>query len=192
MQTALEILQKYWKHEAFREPQDQIINSVLEGKDTFALLPTGGGKSICFQVPALAMDGICIVVTPLIALMKNQVENLKAKGIKAVAIQTGMNRNEIDSTLDNCIYGDIKFLYISPERLTSTLFLERAKKMKVALLAVDEAHCVSQWGYDFRPTYLKIANFKLVIPNAKFIALTASATKEVKEDIIEKLNFKKI
>src|SRR5690349_14674632 len=145
--------------------QEDIILSVLEGNDTLALMPTGGGKSICFQVPALAKEGICIVVSPLIALMKDQVEQLKAKGIPAVAVVSGMSRNEIDIALDNCIYGKEKFLYISPERLTSDLLRERLKKMNVNLLAVDEAHCISQWGYDFRPSYLQVAEVRSLVGN---------------------------
>jgi ATP-dependent DNA helicase RecQ len=188
--TIHEILKKFWGYDSFRPLQQEIIESVLAGNDTLALLPTSAGKSICFQIPALATEGICIVVTPLIALMKNQVENLKKKGIKAVAIFSGMHYQEIDTLLDNCIYGDIKFLYVSPERLLTPLFLERAKQMNINLLAIDEAHCISQWGYDFRPPYLKIAEFKSVIPNVTTIALTASATNEVATDIIEKLQFR--
>lgn len=185
-----EILKQYWGYNSFRPLQKEIIESVLEDNNTLALLPTSAGKSICFQVPALALDGICIVITPLIALMKNQVENLKNKGIKAVAIYSGMHRFEIDTLLDNCIYGDVKFLYVSPERLSTELFVERAKQMNINILAIDEAHCISEWGYDFRPPYLKIADFKKLIPNVKTIALTASATKEVALDICEKLEFK--
>ena len=150
-------------------------------------MPTGGGKSICFQIPALAKPGICIVITPLIALMKDQVERLKLQGIKAEAIYSGMSRREIDIKLDNCVYGDIKFLYVSPERLKTELFIERAKKMKVNLLAVDEAHCISEWGYDFRPAYLEIANFRKLLPATNLIAVTATATPEVRQDIIEQL-----
>jgi len=164
--------------------------SVFNGHDTLALLPTGGGKSICFQIPALAMEGICIVISPLIALMKDQVANLKNKGIKALAIYSGMTRYEIDMALDNCAYGDIKFLYISPERLQTELFIERLKKMKVCLLAVDESHCISQWGYDFRPPYLNIAEIRQYIPKAPVLALTATATPIVIKDIQEKLLFK--
>ncbi|RYG14038.1 MAG: ATP-dependent DNA helicase RecQ, partial [Chitinophagaceae bacterium] len=155
--TAIEILQKYWGHQAFRPLQQDIITSVLEGKDSLALLPTGGGKSICFQVPALVKEGICIVVSPLIALMKDQVENLKSKGIEAIAIYAGMGKREIDILLDNCIYGKIKFLYLSPERLLSDLVRVRISYMNVNLIAVDEAHCISQWGYDFRSPYLQIS-----------------------------------
>lgn len=184
-----EILKRYWGYEQFRPLQEEIIQSVMDGRDTLALLPTGGGKSICFQVPALALDGLCLVITPLIALMKDQVEQLKKRGIGAVAIHSGMNAREIDHLLDNCIYGSVKFLYISPERLTTDLFKERVKKMKISLLAVDEAHCISQWGYDFRPAYLGIAEFRKTIPEVKIIALTATATRNVRNDITEKLLF---
>ncbi len=168
--------------------QEDIILSVLDGKDTLALMPTGGGKSICFQVPALAREGICIVVSPLIALMKDQVENLKARDIKAVSVVSGMTRKEIDITLDNCIYGNIKFLYVSPERLKTDLFKARLPKMKVNLIAVDEAHCISQWGYDFRPSYLEIAAIRKMLPGIPVLALTATATPEVREDIQKKLS----
>ncbi|MCF8298517.1 MAG: RecQ family ATP-dependent DNA helicase [Saprospiraceae bacterium] len=171
--------------------QEDIINSVLNGNDTLALLPTGGGKSICFQVPAMSMEGICIVVSPLIALMKDQVDNLRRKGIKALAVYSGMHRNEIDIALDNCAYGDYKFLYVSPERLTTELMRERLKKMNVNLIAVDEAHCVSQWGYDFRPPYLKIAEIREILPDVPLLALTATATPDVVVDIQDKLGFKK-
>jgi ATP-dependent DNA helicase RecQ len=190
MHSIKEILKYYWGYDEFRPLQEDIIQSVLDGYDTLTLLPTGGGKSICFQVPALALQGVCIVVTPLIALMKDQVEQLKKRKIPAVAIYSGMNNFEIDITLDNCIYGNIKFLYVSPERLKTEIFIERVKRMKVSLLAIDEAHCISQWGYDFRPPYLEIAHFRQYIPGAKIIALTASATKPVVEDILEKLEFK--
>ncbi len=185
-----QILTKHWGHSDFRPLQEDIILSVLDGKDTLALMPTGGGKSVCFQVPALAKEGICVVVSPLIALMKDQVEHLKAKGIPAVAVFSGMNRNEIDIALDNCVYGKEKFLYISPERLTSDLLKERLQKMNVNLLAVDEAHCISQWGYDFRPSYLQIAEARKLTNNAPVLALTATATEEVRKDIQQKLNFK--
>lgn len=186
-----QILEKYWGYKSFRPSQEEIINSILEGKDTLALLPTGGGKSICFQVPALHLKGVCIVITPLIALMKDQVQNLKKRGIKAVAIYSGMSKREVDITLENCVYGDVKFLYCSPERLKTDIFIERSKKMKVSLLAIDEAHCISQWGYDFRPPYLEISTFRELIPNTPCIALTASATSQVCDDIQEKLVFKK-
>jgi len=188
--TIQEILQQYWKHSSFRPLQQEIIESILNGHDTLALLPTGGGKSICFQVPAMAKDGICIVISPLIALMKDQVENLKAKGIEAIAIVSGMGKREIDIALDNCIYGQVKFLYLSPERLLSDLVRERIKYMNVNLIAVDEAHCISQWGYDFRPPYLHIANIRALHPKVPVLALTATATGEVKEDIQQKLLFK--
>ncbi|MFO8066618.1 MAG: ATP-dependent DNA helicase RecQ [Bacteroidales bacterium] len=185
-----QILLKNWGYPSFRPMQEDIINSVLSGKDTLALLPTGGGKSICYQVPGLAKEGVCIVISPLIALMKDQVENLKAKNIPAVAVYSGLNSKEIDIALDNCIYGNIKFLYISPERLTTKLMRARLQKMNVNLLAVDEAHCISQWGYDFRPPYLRIAEIREFIPNTPILALTATATKQVAEDIIQKLEFK--
>lgn len=182
-----EILKQYWNYDSFRPLQEDIINAVLAGRDTLALLPTGGGKSLCFQVPALAKEGVCIVVTPLIALMKDQVEQLKRRQIRAAAIYSGMNWHEIDIVLDNCIHGNTKFLYVSPERLRTDIFLARVKLMKVSLLAIDEAHCISQWGYDFRPAYLQIAEFRKLIPDVPLIALTASATKPVKMDICEKL-----
>jgi ATP-dependent DNA helicase RecQ len=191
MQTALEILQKYWKHEAFREPQDQIINSVLEGKDTFALLPTGGGKSICFQVPALMQDGICLVISPLVALMKDQVQRLQKLDIKAIALTGGIRSDEMITLLDNCEFGNYKFLYLSPERLQSDWILERIKNLPINLIAIDEAHCVSQWGHDFRPAYLKISVLKTHFPKIPFLALTASATKPVLEDIIIQLGLEK-
>lgn len=188
--TPTEILKQYWGYSSFRPLQEEIIQSVLDGKDTLALLPTGGGKSVCFQVPALAMEGICIVVSPLIALMKDQVEQLQKRDIKAVAIFSGMTKREMDIMLDNCIYGNYKFLYVSPERLKTELFHERAKQMNINMLAIDEAHCISQWGYDFRPPYLEIAAFKNDLEIPKLIALTATATKEVKEDLVEKLEMK--
>jgi ATP-dependent DNA helicase RecQ len=185
-----DILKQYWGHDEFRPLQEEIIQSVLDQKDTLALLPTGGGKSICFQVPAMVMEGICIVISPLIALMKDQVENLQKRGIQAIAIVSGMGKREIDIALDNCIYGPIKFLYLSPERLLSDLVKERIKYMNVNLLAVDEAHCISQWGYDFRPPYLHIAEIREIHPKVPVLALTASATEKVQEDILIKLNFK--
>ncbi len=190
MSSPLQILNQYWGHSKFRPLQEDIINSVLAGNDTLALMPTGGGKSICFQVPALAKEGICVVISPLIALMKDQVEQLKSKNIRAASIVSGMSKKEVDIILDNCVYGNYKFLYVSPERLESELFLARFPKMPVNLLAVDEAHCISQWGYDFRPPYQRIATIRELIPNIPVIALTATATKEVKNDICEKLNFK--
>ncbi|MEP0987666.1 ATP-dependent DNA helicase RecQ [Ekhidna sp.] len=185
-----EILLKYWGYTTFRSKQEEIIQSILDDNDTLALLPTGGGKSVCFQVPTLAMEGICIVASPLISLMKDQVEQLQNKGIKAAAIYSGMSRREIDITLDNCIYGNFKFLYVSPERLKTEIFIERARQMNICLLAIDEAHCISQWGYNFRPPYLEIAAFKNELGIGRLIALTATATKEVKADIIEKLEMK--
>ena len=185
-----EALKKVWGYGKFRPLQAKIIHDVLEGHDVLAILPTGGGKSLCFQVPALCMEGVCLVITPIIALMKDQVEYLKSRGIKAAAIYSGMSMKEIDITLDNCIYGDIKFLYVSPERLKSDLFIERVKRMKIELLAVDEAHCISQWGYDFRPSYLEISQFKQYIPDSGMIALTATATHEVTRDIVDQLSMK--
>jgi ATP-dependent DNA helicase RecQ len=184
-----EILKQYWGYEEFRPLQQEIIESVLSGKDTLALLPTGGGKSICFQVPAMAKDGLCIVVSPLIALMKDQVENLKKRDIKAVAIYSGMSYREINYTLDNCIHGDIKFLYLSPERLKSDLVRERIIQMNICLLAIDEAHCISQWGYDFRPEYLQIAEIREIIKGIPVLALTATAPPEVVKDIQAQLKF---
>jgi ATP-dependent DNA helicase RecQ len=189
--TIQQILKHYWNHDVFRPMQEEIITSVLLGQDTLALLPTGGGKSVCFQVPALAKDGICIVVSPLIALMKDQVENLKEKGIEAVSVVSGMSKREIDMALDNCIYHKVKFLYLSPERLLSELVRERIKYMQVNLIAVDEAHCISQWGYDFRPPYLHIADLRELHPDVPVLALTATATADVREDIQQKLRFKR-
>ena len=186
-----DILQKYWGYAEFRELQEDIILSVCEGRDTLALMPTGGGKSITFQVPALAMEGICLVVTPLIALMKDQVENLKSRNIKASAIYSGMSQKEIIITLDNCLYGDYKFLYVSPERLSTEVFINRIQHMNVCLIAVDESHCISQWGYDFRPSYLKIVTLRDHISDkVPFLALTASATPQVIDDIMSKLAFR--
>ncbi len=184
-----QILLKYWGYNSFRPLQEDIINSVLEGKDTLALLPTGGGKSICFQVPALAKEGICIVVSPLIALMKDQVENLKKRGVKAEAVFSGMTKREIDIVLDNCVYGNIKFLYVSPERVETEIFKARYEKMNVNLIAVDESHCISQWGYDFRPSYLNIAHLREAKPELPILALTATATPEVVKDIQHQLKF---
>lgn len=187
MSKPLEILQKYWKHEAFRTPQLEIIDAVMAGRDTFVLMPTGGGKSVCFQVPSLMMDGICLVISPLVALMKDQVQNLQYKGIKAIALTGGIHQEEIIDLLDNCQYGNYKFLYLSPERLQSDWILERVKNLPINLIAIDEAHCVSQWGHDFRPAYMKIAALKEFFPKTPFLALTASATKRVQEDIIMQL-----
>ncbi|MBN3522129.1 RecQ family ATP-dependent DNA helicase [Algoriphagus lutimaris] len=185
-----EILHKIFGFEDFRPVQKDVINSVLSQHDTLALLPTGGGKSLCYQIPGLVNEGICLVISPLIALMKDQVDALKAKGVKAAAIFSGMSYREIDTTLDNCIYGDYKFLYVSPERLKVDLFIERFKQMPVNLIAVDEAHCISQWGYDFRPQYLEIGEIRKYHPEVPILALTASATPKVCEDIKDKLLMK--
>jgi ATP-dependent DNA helicase RecQ len=190
LQKPKEILKQYWNFERFRPLQEEIINSILSGKDTLALLPTGGGKSICFQVPAMAMEGICIVVSPLIALMQDQVKNLQARNISAAALTSAMTKKELDIAFDNAIYGGAKFLYVSPERLETELFRKKIAGNKISFIAVDEAHCISQWGYDFRPSYLKIEAFREVFPEAAVIALTASATKEVVTDIQDKLKFR--
>ncbi len=183
------ILKQYWGYDSFRPMQEDIIKSALQKKDTLALMPTGGGKSVCFQVPAMATDGICLVVSPLIALIKDQVQNLNSRGIKALAVYSGMTYQQIDITLDNAIYGDFKFLYVSPERLQTQLFKERVRRMQISYLVVDEAHCISQWGYDFRPAYLEIKEIKSIIGYVPTIALTATATKSVAEDIMRILNF---
>ncbi|MEO6639058.1 MAG: ATP-dependent DNA helicase RecQ [Ginsengibacter sp.] len=185
------ILKQYWGYDKFRPKQEEIINSVLSKTDTLALMPTGGGKSICFQVPALANEGCCLVISPLIALMKDQVANLKSRGIPALSIYSGMNYRELNITLKNATYGNFKFLYVSPERLETDLFLEFLPSMKINLVAVDEAHCVSQWGYDFRPPYLRIAAIREHLPGVPILALTASATKSVQDDICDKLGFNK-
>jgi len=187
MSKPLEILKQYWNHSTFREPQEAIIQSVLACNDTLALMPTGGGKSICFQVPAMMMDGIGLVISPLIALMKDQVQNLQNKGIKAITLTGGIRQDEIIDLLDNCQFGNYKFLYLSPERLQNDWIVERLKNLPINLIAIDEAHCVSQWGHDFRPAYLKIAQLKEYFPKVPFLALTASATQRVKEDIITQL-----
>ena len=186
-----QILKENWGYDSFRPLQEDIINSILAGKDTLALLPTGGGKSICFQVPALAKEGICLVISPLIALMKDQVEGLKKKGILALSIYSGMSFLEVKKTLQNAAHGNYKFLYVSPERLETDLFLDYLPSMNISMVAVDEAHCISQWGYDFRPPYLRIASIRDQLPNVPILALTASATKSVQNDICEKLLFKK-
>jgi len=190
LKQSRDILKQYWGYDNFRPLQEDIIASVLDGEDTLALLPTGGGKSICFQVPGLQLEGVCIVISPLIALMYDQVKTLNSKGIKAVAINSTMTKRQIDIALDNAIFGQTKFLYVSPERLKSKLFLTRLEKMKVNLIAVDESHCISQWGYDFRPAYLNIADLKELKPNVPFLALTATATPPVVEDIQKQLKFK--
>jgi ATP-dependent DNA helicase RecQ len=184
-----EILKQYWGYDSFRDLQEEIITSIGEGKDTLGLMPTGGGKSITFQVPALAQEGICIVITPLIALMKDQVHNLRKRGIKALAVYSGMTRQEIITALENCIFGDYKFLYISPERLDTEIFRIKLRSMKVSMITVDESHCISQWGYDFRPAYLKIAEIRELLPGVPVLALTATATPEVVKDIQARLNF---
>ena len=187
MQEAVTILQKYWKHDKFRSLQNEIINSVLSGQDTFALMPTGGGKSICFQIPAMMNDGICLVISPLVALMKDQIANLQKREIKAIALTGGIRSEEMIDLLDNCQFGNYKFLYLSPERLQSDWILERIKNLPINLITIDEAHCVSQWGHDFRPAYLKISSLKTHFPKVPFLALTATATPKVKEDIIDEL-----
>lgn len=183
------ILKEYWGYDDFRPLQGDIIKSVGSGHDTLGLMPTGGGKSLTFQVPAMNMEGVCLVITPLIALMKDQVENLRRRGIKAAAIFSGMSRDEIIITMENCQFGDFKFLYISPERLSTELFQKRIKLLKISLIAVDEAHCISQWGYDFRPSYLKISEVRQMLPEVPVLALTATATPDVVKDIQEKLQF---
>ncbi|WP_188655031.1 RecQ family ATP-dependent DNA helicase [Yeosuana aromativorans] len=189
MQHPINILERYWNFTEFRPLQEDIIDAVIAGEDTFVLLPTGGGKSLCFQIPALVKDGICIVISPLVALMKNQVENLKDKGIKAMAITSGIKPEQLDCLLDNCIYGNYKFLYLSPERLQQELIQERIKQMNVNLIAVDEAHCISQWGNDFRPAYKNITLLRQIQPSVNVVALTASATPKVVEDIVNELDF---
>lgn len=184
------ILKKYWGYDDFRGIQHEIIDSICAGHDTLGLMPTGGGKSITFQVPALAQEGVCIVITPLIALMKDQVQNLRRRGIKASAIYSGLSHDQIVVTLENAIFGGVKLLYVSPERLSSDLFHQKLRHMKVCFICVDEAHCISQWGYDFRPSYLDIANIRKDLPDVPILALTATATPEVVDDIQERLNFK--
>lgn len=190
MVTPESILKKYWGFDQFRSLQGEIIQAVLEKKDVVALLPTGGGKSICFQVPGLVLDGITLVISPLIALMQDQVQQLRKKGVQALAVHSGMSRSEIDIALDNCVYGKYKFLYLSPERLKTDIFIERFRKMNVSLVAIDEAHCISQWGYDFRPPYLEIAALRELKPTVHFLALTATATQQVSDDIISKLGLR--
>lgn len=190
MSEALQILQKYWNHNAFRSLQNEIIDSVLSGQDTVGILPTGGGKSICFQVPAMMQEGICLVISPLIALMKDQVANLQKRNIKAIALTGGIQSDEMIVLLDNCEFGNYKFLYLSPERLQSDWILNRIKNLPINLIAIDEAHCVSQWGHDFRPAYLKIAHLKNYFPKIPIFALTATATPKVKEEIISLLGLK--
>ena len=184
------ILKQYWGYDNFRGIQEDIIRSIGEGRDTLGLMPTGGGKSITFQVPALAQEGLCLVITPLIALMKDQVKNLRERGIKATAIYSGMTREEIVIALENCIFGNYKFLYVSPERLDTEIFQIKLRSMHVSLITVDESHCISQWGYDFRPAYLKIADIRQLLPGVPVIALTATATPEVVSDIQQRLQFR--
>ena len=184
------ILKQYWGYDNFRGIQEDIIRSIGEGRDTLGLMPTGGGKSITFQVPALAQEGLCLVITPLIALMKDQVRNLRERGIKATAIYSGMTREEIVIALENCIFGNYKFLYVSPERLDTEIFQIKLRSMHVSLITVDESHCISQWGYDFRPAYLKIADIRQLLPEVPVIALTATATPEVVSDIQQRLQFR--
>ena len=188
--TTRAILQQYWGYPSFRPLQEEIVDSVMAGKDTLALLPTGGGKSICFQVPAMAMEGLCLVITPLIALMKDQVAHLVEKNIPAAAIYSGMHPDELELAYNQAVYGRLKFLYVSPERLQTNQFIEAVKRMKVCLLAVDESHCISQWGYDFRPPYLKIADIRPYMPKTPVLALTATATAKVVDDIQFRLGFK--
>ena len=186
-----QLLKQYWGYDSFRGIQEEIINSISENKDTLGLMPTGGGKSITFQVPALAKDGLCLVITPLIALMKDQVQNLRKRGIKALSIYSGMSRQDIITTLENCIFVNYKFLYISPERLDTEIFRTKLRKMKVSMITVDESHCISQWGYDFRPAYLKIAEIRELLPDVPVLALTATATPEVVKDIQARLHFRR-
>ena len=185
-----EILKQYWGYDSFRGIQEDIIRSIGEGRDTLGLMPTGGGKSVTFQVPALAQEGMCLVITPLIALMKDQVQHLKRRGIKALAVYSGMSRQEILTTLENAIFGNYKFLYISPERLDTEIFRVKLAKMKISMITVDESHCISQWGYDFRPAYLKIAEVRRLLPDVPILALTATATPEVVKDIQRRLEFR--
>ena len=185
-----EILRTYWGYPDFRGIQREIVESIANGQDTLGLMPTGGGKSITFQVPALAQEGVCIVITPLIALMKDQVLHLRERGILADAIYADKSRSEIVQILENCIFGGIKILYVSPERLASEIFQTKLRHMKVSFITLDEAHCISQWGYDFRPSYLKIADIRAMKPDAPILALTATATPSVVDDIQEKLHFK--
>ena len=187
--TPKEVLKTYWGYDSFRPMQEEIVREALEGRDVLAILPTGGGKSVCFQVPALMQEGLALVVTPLIALMKDQVQNLRQRGIRAMAIHAGMNRREVDLALNNAAYGDYKFLYLSPERLHTDLFQAYLSVLKVSYIVVDEAHCISQWGYDFRPNYLQIGELRNRI-DAPVIALTATATPVVCDDIMDRLRFK--
>ena len=183
------ILEDYWGFKKFKGSQKKIIDTILDERDVLALLPTGGGKSICFQIPAMAKEGICIVISPLIALIHDQVESLKEKGIKAIALTGGIPFEEVNDLLDNCLYGNYKFLYLSPERLQQEIVRDRIQQMNVNLIAIDEAHCISQWGHDFRPAYLECSILREIIPNVPMIALTATATKKVANDIVDNLKF---
>ena len=186
----LDILKDYWGYDSFRPMQEEIVSAALDGKDVLAILPTGGGKSVCFQVPAMMREGIAIVVTPLIALMKDQVQNLNDKGIKALCVNAGMGHREVETVLNNAAYGDFKFLYVSPERLGTRLFKNYVQEMNISFIVVDEAHCISQWGYDFRPAYLNIKDIKPIIGDVPVIALTATATQKVAVSIMNILGFK--
>ena len=190
MDKCLEVLREYWGYDAFRGIQREIIDSICAGRDTLGLMPTGGGKSVTFQVPALMMKGVCIVITPLIALMKDQVDHLKARGIRAAAVYSGMMHADVVATLENAIFGGVKILYVSPERLSSELFQKKLSHMKVSFITVDEAHCISQWGYDFRPSYLKISEIRKIHTGVPVLALTATATPRVVDDIQDRLGFK--
>ena len=185
-----EILKKYWGFSQFRPQQEEIISSVLKQNDVITLLPTGGGKSICFQIPALAKEGICLVISPLIALMKDQIENLERKGIKAISIPSGTKQNDLITLFDNIKFGGYKFLYISPERLQSYFIRQKIKELNINLIAIDEAHCISEWGHDFRPSYRGIKEIRSIKPTVNFIALTATANKKIIEDISKNLRFK--
>ncbi len=186
-----DLLKKHWGYSAFRPGQKELIDAVLAGQDSLALLPTGGGKSLCYQLPGIYQEGICIVISPLLALMQDQVESLTKKGIKALQLKSGMSYDDINRTLDNCIYGHYKFLYLSPERLQQNLILERIQQMKVSFIAVDEAHCISSWGHDFRPAFRNINQLRNYLPGISVIALTATATKKVEKDIVEQLALNK-
>ena len=189
MAKPVEILKEYCGYDAFRPKQEEIVQAALDGRDVLAILPTGGGKSVCFQVPAMMREGIAIVVTPLIALMKDQVQNLAARGIKALCVNAGMSRREVELALNNAAYGDFKFLYVSPERIGTQMFRSYLQEMNVNFIVVDEAHCISQWGYDFRPDYLQIGKLRELV-DAPIIALTATATPQAAQDIMERLGFK--